>query len=428
MKPILTTAATLWLCSAALLFTGCSQPAEKEVQPEVTVQMEKLAPRALEEHVTSDAVLYPRSQAAITPKIVAPVAQFYVQRGAKVHKGQLLARLENRDLAAAAKDAQGGLQQAQAAYITTTKAGIPAELQKAKLDVAQAQQNLDAQTKLLNSRKTLFSEGALPRKDLDAAQVAYVQAKSQTEIAQQSLKSIQSVSGAQSVKSAQAQLTSAEGKYQGTQAQLNYSEIRSPIDGVVTERLPYTGETPAAGTPLLTIMDTDVIIAKAHMPQASAQQLKVGDPATLTVSGIDHPVAGKVTLVSPALDPNSTTVEVWMAVPNKDHQLKPGSATTVDVVAHKVADALAVPKSAIVQSDKGSAVMLVSADQTAHTQPVETGITDSQQELVQITSGVKAGDTVVTTSAYGLPDGAKVKSAEAAPAEAPAAKPSGGKD
>ncbi len=68
----------------------------------------------------------------------------------------------------------------------------------------------------------------------------------------------------QGEKSATGQLTSAKGKFEGAAAQLSYTEIRSPIDGVVTDRPLYPGETPTAGTALLTIMDTSSVIAKAH--------------------------------------------------------------------------------------------------------------------------------------------------------------------
>ena len=442
MRPNLTSAGMLLLVSmgSALLLAGCkASEQEKEVQPEVTAQVAKVEAHDLEEHIVSDAVLFPRNQSAITPKITAPVAKFYVQRGDHVRAGQLLVVLDNRDLSAAVVESQGGLQQSEATYVTATKAGIPEEVQKAQLDLQQSKEMLDAQSAILNSRKQLFQEGALPRKDLDAAQVAYVQAKAAYDIAAQHLKSLEAVSREQEVKTATAQLTAAKGKYQGAEAQLRFSEIRSPISGVVTERNWFAGETPAAGATLITVMDTSSIIAKAHVPQAAAQQVKVGAPAEVTVAGSDQPIEGKVTLVSPALDPGSTTVELWVTVDNRKGQLKPGSAAKINIIAHRAKDALAIPAQALVQSDKGPTVMLVGSDDVAHAQAVQTGIQDAEQGLVQITSGLKAGDNVVASAAYGLPDGAKVKAAEpAAPAGAEpdkadtdkpaAAKPSGGKE
>src|SRR2546425_11365112 len=106
---------------------------------------------------------------------------------------------------------------------------------------------------------------------------------------------------------------SAEGKYRAAAAQLSYSEIRSPIDGVVTDRPLYVGDLATANQPILTVMNTSKLIAKAHIPQSEAAALKVGNPAELKVPGLDDPVKGRVSLVSPALDPGRTNGEVWIA-------------------------------------------------------------------------------------------------------------------
>ncbi|GAC1656201.1 MAG: efflux RND transporter periplasmic adaptor subunit [Acidobacteriaceae bacterium] len=411
----------MWIAASLVcaVLSGCKKSApETDVKPEVTAQLVKVAAHDLEQHVSADAVLYARDQAAIIPKITAPVAKFYVQRGQRVKAGQLLAVLDNRDLAAAVTESRGTLDQAQAGFENAMQATIPEDVRKAQLEVAQTQSNLSAQDAILSSRKTLFAEGALPKKDLDAAQVAYVQAKAAFDIASQHLQSVQKVSEATAKQTAQGQLTAAKGHYQGAAAQLQYSEIRTPIDGVVTERNLFAGETPAAGTALITVMDTSQIIAKAHVPQDAARMMRVGDAVDVTPAAEDKAVQGKVTIVSPALDPGSTTVEVWVAMPNPKGALKPGSAARLDVVTATVKQALAVPKQAIVQGEKGSAVMVVGADSLAHTTAIETGVTDAEQGLVQVTSGLKAGDSIVATTAYGLPDGAKVKPAEAEPAGA----------
>src|ERR1700694_2089411 len=139
----------LSLAAIALLVAGCKDSGEKEPVPDVAVQVAEVKPVDLSETVTVDAVLWPTNQAAITPKISAPVKEFHVQRGAKVKKGQLLATLENRDLAASVTENKGGFEQAEATYATSTKSSIPEEVQKAELDVQQAKENLDAQTKVV---------------------------------------------------------------------------------------------------------------------------------------------------------------------------------------------------------------------------------------------------------------------------------------
>ena len=225
-------------------------------------------------------LLFPLQQAAITPKISAPVKAFYIKRGSRVHKGQLLAVLGNRDLAAAAQENKGSYDQAQAAYDTTTVADLPQEIQKAQLDTQAAKELFAAQQKIFNSRQDLVQQGAMPRKELDQAGVDLTNARNQYEIAQKHLDALMAVGKQQQLKSAAGQLESAKGKYLGAAAQLGYSEIRSPIDGVVVDRPLYPGEMAAAGTPLLTVMDVSQVIARAHIPQPEAALLKVGDKAT----------------------------------------------------------------------------------------------------------------------------------------------------
>ena len=371
------------------------------------MQVVPVEKQTLQRTVTAEAILFPLQQSALVPKVSAPVKAFYVKRGSRVRKGQLLAVLENRDLAAAAQENKGAYDQAQAAYETTTAASLPEEIQKAKLDAQVAKETLDATQKVYESRQELYKQGALPRKELDQASVNLVQARSQYDIAEKHLNSLMSVGKEQELKSAAGQLESAKGKYLGAQAQFSYSEIRSPIDGVVTDRPLYPGEMAAAGTPLITVMDISQVIARAHIPQDQAALLKGGDKATITFPGAEKPVAGKVTIVSPALDPNSTTVEVWVQAKNPDHQMKPGASVQVSMLSQTVPDSLVVPPSAILTApDGGTSVMVVGADNRAHQKPVKTGI--KQGDDVQIVDGVAEGEKVIASGAYGLPDNTKV--------------------
>jgi len=372
------------------------------------VQVVTVKKETLRRTVTTEAVLFPLQQAAITPKISAPVKTFYIKRGSKVRKGQLLAVLEHNDLAAAAQENKGSYDEAQAAYETTTASALPQEVQKAQLDAQAAQQLLAAQQKIFNSRQELFQQGAMPRKELDQAGVDLTNARNQYEIAKQHLDALMKVGKQQQLKSAAGQLESAKGKYLGSAAQLGYSEIRSPMDGVVADRPLYPGEMAAAGAPLLTVMDISQVIARAHIPQPEAALLKAGDLATITVPGEENPIEGKITVVSPALDPNSTTVEVWVQIKNPDQRLKPGTSVQLSMLAQTIPNALVIPVAALLTAQDGTtSVMQVSGDDHAHQKNVRVGI--RQGDSVQIVEGLQAGDRVVASGAYGLPDKSKIK-------------------
>lgn len=390
-----------------LLLSGCAKDSgEKEVA--VPVQVATVERKTIQHTVAAEAILFPLQQAAITPKISAPVKVFYVKRGSRVHKGQLLAVLENRDLAAAAQENKGSYSQAEAAFETSTVSDLPQEVQKAQLDAQAAQELFTAQQKIYSSRQELYQQGAMPRKELDQAGVDLTNARNQYEIAQKHLDALLAVGKQQQLKSAAGQLESAKGKYLGAAAQLSYSEIRSPIDGVVADRSLYPGEMAAAGTPLLTVMDISQVIARAHIPQPEAALLKAGDTASITIPGEENPVEGKITVVSPALDPNSTTVEIWVQAKNPQGRLKPGTSVQLSMVAQTIPNALMIPAAGLLTGKDGdTSVMQVSADTHAHQKSIKTGI--EQGDEVQVTEGLQAGDQIVARGAYGLPDNSKVK-------------------
>ena len=397
----------LIVLAMATLAAGCSK--EKEA-PAATVSVEAatahIAP--ITEHVVADAVLSPVDQSAISPKITAPVKKFYVQRGSKVKAGQLLATLENRDLRAAVTDNRGAYDAADAGYQTAVKAQVPEDYQKAQTDFDQAKANLELNQSIVASRQKLFDQGAISGRELDTSKAALVQAQAAYDVAAKHLASMQQVSRAAAIRSARGQLESAQGKYQGAAAQLGYSEIRSPISGVVTERPLYAGETAASGTPLITVMDTSALIAKLHLSQPQTEVLQKGDAASVQVPGLPDPVSGKITLVSPALDPGSTTVEVWVRLENPKGRLRPGTAVHVTLDGRKVPNALIVPSDAIVQASSGkSTVMVAGSDGVAHQTAVTTGIVSGPD--TQILSGLSAGQQVVTTGVAGLDDGTHVK-------------------
>ena len=404
--------AILAAASALSLLVGagaCSKKEEKEPEPLVTVQTATVSRAPLEDVVTTEAVLFPLQQSAVTPKISAPIQKFFVNRGSKVTQGQMLAILENRDL-------QGALLQAQASYESTTKATLPEDLKKAELDVTAAKDALDAEQKLFASREQLFQQGALPRKDLDQARVALTQAQNQYALAQQHFHAIQAVGSTQTKKAAAGQLQSAE-------ANLSYSEIKAPISGVVTDRPLFPGEMASAGTPLLTIMDTSSVIAKAHIPQDKAALVKVGDAAEISTSSGEEKFPAHVRIVSPATDPGSTTVEVWAEAANPKLILRPGTTVQLSIVARKIPDALTVPATALINTDAGPSVMTVVSDNKNPKEPIERAKQQGVKvgvrsgDRVQITEGLAEGQTIIAVGAYGIPDNTQIHREQQANAE-----------
>src|SRR5258708_16101146 len=122
---------TLAITASLLFAAGCSSE-KPEGEPTVSVQVAAVEKTTIEHNITTQAILFPRAQAAIVPKITAPVQKYLIKRGSPVHAGELLAVLENRDLAAAVQDTQGTYKQQQPTSGTTTRARLPEAIQKAR--------------------------------------------------------------------------------------------------------------------------------------------------------------------------------------------------------------------------------------------------------------------------------------------------------
>jgi multidrug efflux pump subunit AcrA (membrane-fusion protein) len=405
-----------------MLLTGCSgkSSADKagEAQPVTPVEVAVARSGSMHEVATSEAVLYPLRQANIVPKISAPVQKFYVQRGDHVVESQLLAMLESGDLTAAAQESKDLYSQAQASFTTVSQATVPEDIAKSQADLEASRQALEAAKRVYESRQNLYRQGALARKLVDDAAVALAQVQSQFDTAQAHLRGLESYGKVEQVKGARAQMEAAKAHYESAQAQASYAEVRSPLTGVVADRPVNLGDIASTGSALFTIVDISHVVARANMPIHEAMSIRVGQDAT--ISGPQGELKGKVNVVSPAVDPNTTTLQVWVEAPNPGERFKPGSTVQITIDLGEIKNAVIVPVSALLSSDQGGdKVMIAGADGLAHDSKVQTGVREGDE--VQILSGVNPGDQVITQGGLGLDDRAKIQATKPGQGE-------GGKD
>lgn len=401
----------------ALLLINCGGAKKEaaEVEAPTPVQVESVRKGPIDHIITADAVLYPVNQANVTAKISSPVKRVLVNRGDHVKAGQTVIELETADLAATANESKSLYDQAQSALQTVTGATTVEDKGRAQADLQSAQQVLEAAKKVYDSRVTLQSQGALAQRLVDDAKVNLVQAQSTYDTAKRHLDTLNAVAQREQVRAAQANVDAAKAHYENSEVQLSYGKIVSPISGIVADRPVYPGEMPASGTPLLSIVDISSVVARANVPVKEASIIQVGRPATISIAGSDD-IAGKVIVVSPAVNPNTTTVEVWVEAPNPEGKLKPGGTVRVSIKAETLQDVTLVSSSAILNSDEGGQiVMVVTPDNVAHERKVNVGV--RQGINVEIVSGVNEGEKVVTVGGLGLDDNAKVIVKEAPPEE-----------
>jgi multidrug efflux pump subunit AcrA (membrane-fusion protein) len=413
-KRLLTRAAPI----AALIFaSACTRTAEKEVEAPAPVQVTAVTQDTVRRIVAGDGVLFPQDQASVTPKIQAPVQKFYVNRGDHVKAGQLLATLENRDLTAQAAESKGAVDQAESNLRTTQGASVPEAVVKAQTDVDADRQAMEAAKTVLDSREQLFKQGALAQRQVDEARVNYVKANSDLRAATEHLRALQSVAKEEQIKTATAQVDSAKSHMQSLDAQVIYSRIVSPISGVIADRPLYAGEMAVPGTPLATVIDISNVVARVNIPQSQSNQVKLGQTATLTQTDSTEELTGKVTVVSPASDANSTTVQVWIKIPNPGERLKPGSSVHAKIVTELFKAATVVPVTAILPGEEGGSAALVIVNSVAHKRQLQLGVREGDK--VQVLNGVRPGEEVVTVGGMGVDDKGKVKVIDTSVKEAP---------
>ena len=208
--------------------------------------------------------------------------------------------------------------------------------------------------------------------------------------------------------------------------QLTDTEIRSPITGIVGERSVEQGATISANTRVFHVLDPDPLLAVIHIPDASRQSLRAGQGVRIQAAG-GVQATGVIDRISPVVDAESGTVKVTVELDGAGPaagMLVPGSFVTVQVPTETRANALVVPKRAILLERDQSIVYRVQEGVAVRT-PVAVGL--SAQDLVEITSGLSVGDAVVTVGHESLRDGAQVRAAgEPLPASATAGAAAGG--
>jgi multidrug efflux pump subunit AcrA (membrane-fusion protein) len=388
---------------ALLFLSGCGSKEKPgaEAEPEVTVDVAPVLATAISQKIVSDAVIFPIQQSAISSKISAPIKKLYVNRGDRVRVGQLVAELENQDLLADVNEASAALAQAEAAVQLVT-AGVPHELSKVQIEINSAEQAVTEAQRIYDHRQDLFKQGAIAEKDVREAAFNLEQAKNQVKVAQSKIEDYKGPAKDQELKSAEAARDAAKRKVESAQVRLGYARITSQIDGIVTDRPVFPGEEATSGMPLMMVMDTSRVIARAHVSPQEASVLREGLAANLIMPGSNAaPLSGTIRQISPAMDAGSTTVEVWIEAANSDGKLKPGMSLRTEAIVKSNPKALVIPFAAVLTANSGNtSVIVVDAENKPHKKPVTLGIREGAN--VEVADGLQSGERVVTSGVFEL--------------------------
>ena len=188
--------------------------------------------------------------------------------------------------------------------------------------------------------------------------------------------------------------------------ELDYTQIRAPIDGVISERLIKLGNTIRANDPVFRVTSFDPLVAYLHIPEREYRNIDTGQPVSITVDALQGPaIIANVTRVSPIVDPETGTFKITIEIYDEQRRIKPGMFGRISVVYDQHANVLQVPRSAIVEEVGQSSVFVIEND-IAVRKLVETGYSD--EGMIEITSGLTDNADVVIVGQIGLKPEAKV--------------------
>ena len=272
--------------------------------------------RTITQIVEATGTIEPVNTVDIGAQVSGMISKIYVDFNSEVKKGQLLAQIDTSLF-------EAQLQQA------------TANINNAKAALSKNNAQLEYDTKTYNRYKNLYSRNLISKNDLDSAEAAY-----KSDVAQ--------------VSAAKASILQAEANYKTAAANMRYTKITSPVDGIVISKEVEEGQTVAASfqTPTLFTVagDLDTMKIETSLSEADIGKVKVGQDVNYTLDGYpDNIFKGIVTQVrlSPKTESNVVTYTVIIGVENEDNKLMPGMTANVSIITNKAENVLTVPNSAL---------------------------------------------------------------------------------
>ena len=315
-------------------------------------------------------------EARIRAEVSGAMLETYVEPGERVAAGEALGRIDDaavRDAALSAKSA-----------------------------VAQATVAAEQAARELQRAKSLAGAGAIADRDVETVERAAL--------------------------GAQAALADARSRLAQAEKVLRTTTVRAPFAGVVAERTVSPGDIVTPGAALFTVIDPRSLRVEGSVPATAVGDVRVGAPVTFTVNGSDRPLTGRITRVSPMVDPQTRQVRLLVSVPNTAGSLVAGLFVEGRIAADKRVATL-VPEKAVDVTGMSPMVMRLRGGKVEKIE-VQLGARDEQAERYEVLNGLAVGDTVLLGAARGISVGALVTvsaprdAADAArPAAAGAAKP-----
>ena len=394
-----------------LVVYGRKKPAaEEEEAVVVSVRVATVERESIAAEVTALGTIFARKEATVSSKIAGQIKTMALLKNKPVHEGDVIATLEARDVQAQRAEAASAVDEARTNLRNVTGGTIPQTAAQDEKALRDARANLANARAVYERRLKLYEEGGISKKDLDASELARTTAENDLRLAEATARLHAATMSPNDRRVAEAKLKQAEDRLAALDTQLSYATIRAPLTGVIAEQFQFQGEFAAAGAKLFAIDDVSEVIVKAPVADTVAAQLKTGDTARVYPQSLPgEELVGVISLISKASDPQNRTVEVWVNLKNEDGRLHADSAAKVVVATQAASNVIVVPVAAVTldaSTGNTGTVMVVDENSVAHETKVTVGI--RAKDKMEITSGLKGGETVVVEGNYALPDETKV--------------------
>ncbi|WP_411680622.1 HlyD family secretion protein [Clostridium thailandense] len=268
----------------------------------------------------------------ISPKITDKVTETCVDVGSKVKKGDLLIKLDSKELQAQVTKAEAAVNTAQANLVKIHSIARPEQIYQAQAAVDGAKAKYENSKTTYERNQKLFDTGAISKSQLEELQTSLVEAEASYNSSKASLDLLNKGETQESINIAESQVKEAQAALDIAKNQLENTVIISPISGVVTEKTINTGELAAAGSTLITVINSDTMLINAYLPAAYINRVKIGQEVVIKVAEIpDKEFNGEIFMIDSVVDSKNKNILVKVSFKNQDMQLKPGMLAEVGV-------------------------------------------------------------------------------------------------
>jgi len=380
----------------AMPLAGCGPKTQLAADQPVAVQVR--TPNHIQQPVTvaASGAVEANVTALAAFQIAGRVSRVLVDEGQPVAKGQVLAELDATDYRNGYDAAKAQADAAQAAS-QKAQAGLrPQELEQARIDFERWQDEY-------KRMKFLYDHKSLAANDFQKIEAGYKAAEQRYEMARQGARVEDKEAAGGQYRAAAAQMREA-GK------RLADCQLRAPIAGFVGMRRIDVGDTVAAGTPVIGVLDLNPVKVRVAIPESEIGKVREGARATVTIPSLDGRLfEGKVEAVGVAADPASRTYTVKIAVANPERLLRAGMVSEARIYGSAMVNAITVPGDAVVRDERDVTHVYVydSTQQRVYARRVEAGAPLNNE--VEIRSGLTGNEQVVVAGQQNVREGSPAK-------------------